>query len=422
MDSSDNKRRDSLNKPHIWAFTTYFAEGFPYSLIRTVSGVFFRDMKVSLEAIGLTSLYGIPWTFKFLWSPYIDRFSTKRKWLLSVEFALCCLFLILPFFILFDTAMSVIGIILFFGAFIAATHDIAIDGYYMEALDKAQQSKLVGYRVMAYRIAMMAGSGVIVAIGAKYNWFLAYLAAGMIFTAFFLYHFIFLPEPQKGHKPKTESASAAHYFAAFASFFSREGIAIILSFIILLRAGEFMIGTMLSPFFVDIGLKVHYSWISSLVGLPASIIGAMIGGWAISKLTLEKVIWPFILAQNLTIIIYMILAVYLSDWSLIPAQIGKAESVFSIAVVAGVHFFEQFGGGLGNAVLMIYLMRLCKTEFKAAHYAIGSGLMSLSGIFAGSVSGLVAGQFGYAILFGLSFIISVPGMALIPFLPKQDKI
>jgi PAT family beta-lactamase induction signal transducer AmpG len=159
-----------LQKPHVWTFTTYFAEGFPYTIIRTISSVFFRDMKVSLEAIGLTSLFGLPWVLKFLWGPQIDQFATKRRWMLSMQLLLILVLSVVAFVAPLERGVELIDIHFFAGAFLAATHDMAIDGYYMEALDKEDQSRFVGYRVMAYRISMMTGTGIIVTIGAKTSW------------------------------------------------------------------------------------------------------------------------------------------------------------------------------------------------------------------------------------------------------------
>ena len=124
-------------------------------------------MRVSLEAVGLTSLFGIPWVIKFLWGPFIDEYGTKRKWLLTMQFLLVLLFTVVAFVSPLPYGVKIIGGLLFAGAFLAATHDIAIDGYYMEALDKAGQARFVGYRVMAYRLAMMAGTGIVVTIGAE---------------------------------------------------------------------------------------------------------------------------------------------------------------------------------------------------------------------------------------------------------------
>jgi PAT family beta-lactamase induction signal transducer AmpG len=170
---------------------------------------------------------------------------------------------------------------------------------------------------------------------------------------------------------------------------------------------------------VDLGLKLNYGWISAWVGLPASIVGALLGGWMISRFTLKKVLWPFILLQNITNIIYMMLAFHLS--SFIALNTGAAQPVSiglkNLVLVAATHGFDQFAGGLGNAVLVTYLMRICHQEFKAAHYAIGTGLMNFSNLFVAPLSGIIAAWLGYARLFGLSFIASIPAMVLIPFLP-----
>jgi PAT family beta-lactamase induction signal transducer AmpG len=215
----------------------------------------------------------------------------------------------------------------------------------------------------------------------------------------------------------------SYYARAFVYFMDRENISIILAFIIMLRAGEWALTTMVAPFIVDVGIKVHYGWISGLIGLPTAILGALLGGWLISRFGLKKTIWPFLLAQNLTNIIYMFLAIHLSNFIHLntgaenPAGIGLANLI----LVGAVHGFDQFASGLGNAVLMTFLMRICHDQFKAAHYAIGSGLMNVSSIFAGVMSGFVAGWLGYAWLFGLSFLISVPAMVLIPFLPYLSE-
>jgi PAT family beta-lactamase induction signal transducer AmpG len=489
-----NYKKKRIPKDYIWTFTTYFTEGFPYIIIRTVSSVFFRDMKVSLEAIGLVNLFGLPWVLKFLWGPWVDEYSTKRRWLLTMQAILLAILATTAFSIPLANSVQLVAAIFFIGAFIAATHDIAIDGYYMEALDKVGQAKFVGYRTMAYRVAMMTGTGVIVTIAAVVGWFLGFIVAAVIFGLFFLYHVFFLREVEtmkkkikhllvhalhmkallfaagmaivviavryffqspfytqlkeqlpllkkigfshwvalllllilvlvslfrKRIKALIMRDPESHYSRAFLYFMERDKVSFILAFIILLRIGEWTLATMVAPFMVDLGIKIHYGWISAIVGLPLSIVGAMLGGWMISRYSLKKVMWPFILAQNFTNIIYMALALHLVSFikinaaSVEPAGIGAVNLV----LVAATHGFDQFAGGLGTAVLMTYLMRICHKEFKAAHYAIGTALMNISAIFSGVASGLIAGWLGYAWLFGLSFVFSVPAMLLIPFLP-----
>jgi PAT family beta-lactamase induction signal transducer AmpG len=484
--------------PYLWSFTTYFTEGFPYTIIRTISSVFFRDRGMSLESIGLTSLFGLPWILKFLWGPLVDEFGTKRKWLLITQGLLVGLILATAIIAPLTSAPMIIAFLFFFGSFIAATHDVAIDGFYLEALDKSGQAKFLGYRVMAYRIAMMTGTGVIVTIGTTKGWGWAFLSAAVIMALFFLYHLAALPRCEQEKNPLRQllaaiphgrflgvvvlaaiivvalraaissplynallSASpilkkitfpawiglllfgsllliganrkrikgmitrnpASFYARAFYTFMDRKEIGSIIAFIILVRTGEFMLSAMASPFLVDLGIKIHYGWISATIGLPASILGAMIGGWLISRHSLKKMIWPFLLAQNLTNIVYMFLALHLNDLVRIntgnpsPLAIG-AKNMLAVVLV---HGFDQFSGGLGTAVLMTFLMRICLSGYKAAHYAIGTGLMSVSGLYAGVMSGFLASWTGYGYFFGISFLLSIPGMIMIFFIPHFEE-
>ncbi|OGQ86536.1 MAG: hypothetical protein A2512_04305 [Deltaproteobacteria bacterium RIFOXYD12_FULL_56_24] len=484
--------------PQVWTFTTYFCEGLPYSIIRTVSTVFFRDNGVSLEGIGFTSLFGLPWALKFFWAPHVDRYGTKRQWLLLMQLLLAGLLLITAALAPLPHATPLIGLALFVGSFLAATHDIAIDGYYLETLDSPGQARFVGYRVMAYRIAMMTGAGIIATIGTTMGWSLAFGGSALILALFSAYHLrylphseaarlplaLLLPRPKAGRLLSFAAVAAlvlialrllgrtipwqsllprqdfwlnidpaapvslllaialiivglkrreikkwlrhkgnAFFSEALFSFMDREKIGPILAFIVLIRTGEYMLSSMVAPFMVDLGIKQHYGWISGGVGLPFSIIGAMLGGWLIARYSLEKMIWPLLLAQNFTNLTYMFLALKLKGFVLLntgnplPAAIG-ANNLFAVVCV---HAFDQFAGGLGTAVLMVFLMRLCQPRFKAAHYAIGTGLMSFSGLYAGVASGFLAAWAGYGYFFGISFLLSLPGMALIFFVPLAEN-
>jgi PAT family beta-lactamase induction signal transducer AmpG len=378
---------------------------------------------------------------------------------------------------------------------------MAIDGYYMEALDETGQARFVGYRVMAYRIAMMTGTGVVVTIGAATNWVGGFLCAGGLLAVLFVYHLWLLPRVEKektpprhlfgallrlkpllavmiaaavflivrwmfslgwfdqvkSHLPVLErirfsgwvgmgllgalillallkgrvrkfllSDRESFYSRAFLAYMDREKIGMALAFIILMRTGESMLASMVSPFMVDLGIKVHYGWISGGVGLPFSIIGAMVGGWMISRYTLRRTLLPFLLAQNLTNVIYMFLALYLNRYVVLNTASETVVPIghLNLFLVASVHAFDQFAGGLGTSVLVTYLMRTCLPDFKAAHFAVGTGLMNISGVLSGVMSGFLAGWLGYGYFFGISFLASIPGMVLIfsvPFLESVDR-
>ncbi len=488
------KKKFKWNKDYAWTFTTYFTEGFPYAVIRSVSSIFLRDMKAPLSFVGMTSLFGIPWMLKFLWGPWVDEYSTKRRWMIGMQGPLAFMIVLAVVFAPLPNNIYLIYMLFFIGAFFAATNDTAIDGYYMDVLDKEGQVKFVGYRNMAYRLAWMTGTGVIVKIGTSWGWTMAFSFSAVVFGLFFLYHLFFLKEiqtPQKKIKlllvrlTRIETAASlffvilliaaityfprslvyarlakrlpilmkmgyAHwiglllllsmalawifrsrikglllrnpdstYSKAFLVFIDKEKIGIVIAFFMLLRVGEWTLANMVGPFIVDVGIKKHYGWLSAGVGLPASVVGALVGGWLISRYSLKKMTWPFIIIQNITNLLYMGLAIHLASFVKLntgaetPVDIG----VNNIIAVAFTHGFDQFAGGLGSIMLMTYLMRLCHKDYKAAHYSIGAALWSIPAPFAGVFSGITAEWLGFSWVFGISFILSIPGMLLIPFLP-----
>lgn len=483
-----------LGSPYIWAATTYFAEGLPFSLVRQVSPVYFKDLGASLPAVGLTSLYGLCWSLKFLWAPALDRYGTKRKWLLLFQLLLAaavfgCAALAAGPFALATGAAAFLAV-----ALLSATHDIAVDGYYLEALDARGQARFVGYRVMAYRLAMIAGAGGLVALSQYKGWPAAFATGAATLGLLALYHGRFLPDPEGKERPgkagrlgtrmrgigpwaaffagaallvlwglrfllsrqrfedlldrlaslgsflpvsgwigtalfvfllgllaarnkirKTPLASRSFYATSFLAFLDQERIGLALAFIVLYRTGESLLGAMAAPFLLDLGIdKARYGLVSGTLGISCSIFGALAGGAVIARTGLGRAIWPFTLAQNLTNLLYMALAFQYRD---LLSSHGPASEQASLSLVAAVHGFEQFAGGLGTAVFSYYLMRCCKPAFKASHFAIVSGVMTVGGTLFGASSGFLASWLGYGAFFGTSFLASLPGMCLIPFIP-----
>ena len=154
----------SVVRRRFWVVTSYFAEGFPYSVVRLVSSVFFKDHGASLQAIGLTSLFGLPWNLKFLWGPFVDAFATKRHWLVITELALAAVLLAMALASVTPWALGLVSTLFLVTAFLSATHDTSVDGFYLEALNKTEQARYVGFQAMSYRVAMIAGGGGIVAL------------------------------------------------------------------------------------------------------------------------------------------------------------------------------------------------------------------------------------------------------------------
>lgn len=193
--------RERLKSPFVWVSTTYFAEGYPYTLVNTVAEAMFKEYGASLQAIGLTSLFHLPWNLKFLWAPAVDAYETKRRWLIAVELFLCVVLALMALSTSLPDVLAAASVLFMVMAIGAATHDIAIDGYYLEALDDKGQSEFVGYRAAAWRVAsVVSGGGLLIVVG-MLGWSIAWWLATAVMVALTAYHLALLPLAEARRRP-----------------------------------------------------------------------------------------------------------------------------------------------------------------------------------------------------------------------------
>ncbi len=409
-------------------------------LVRYLSSVYLTDIGLKEAYLGFVNFLGIPWNFKFLWAPAVDLFSTRRKWLLWVELLLTFGFAVVALLAVFgpeavksgpvggaaaDMAAGAGGLVrsasqamavkatitvLVMLAFLSATHDIAIDGFYMEAIsDPGEQAGYTGLRVLTYRLAVIFVKSVMVALAGAVSWSAGWAGGVVALGLLWAFHSFYLPRPDTPARTDTSfGAVARDYGRAFTTWLAQPHAVLILAFVILYKMGDEVLFSMNTPFLMrELGVtKFQLSWVSGVFGTVASIAGSLISAWAIKKWGLRRAIWPLTLAMNLNIWAYIWLA-----WAL-PAP----GTPTGIAVIAGVHAYEQFAAGLGNAVLVVFIMRTCSAEFKAAHYAIASAVASVGGTLFGGFGGIFVENFGYLNLYLLAFGATLPGMALLGFL------
>ena len=412
------KEEMKFNKksPSLWVFSTYFAEGFPYMMTKVLSFVFFTDAGVREAWLGLLNFLGIPWNIKFLWSPLVDLFGTKKSWMLKVQFLLTLLMAVLAILAGFyhrgegNGYLSAIAFIFVAMAFLGATNDITIDGYYMEGItDKREQAAYSGLRQMAYRVAVVYARVVLVGVAGLANWFWGFGVGALTMAFIWLFHKFFLADFRS---PKAQEGSALGFKDAFRSYLSQEKIILVLCFVATYKLGDEILFAMNTPFLMRELLvsKTQLAWLSGAVGAASTVAGALFSAWWINKWGLKKTIWPLTLLMNINIWAYVGLAHYKP----------LATTSTGIAIIAVVHGYEQWAAGLGGTVLMVYLMRLCKVEFKAAHYAIGSAIMSLGSTFVGGFGGFFVEAFGYTRLFILGFFASIPAMLMLFWIPLHE--
>jgi PAT family beta-lactamase induction signal transducer AmpG len=377
-----------------WIISSYFAEGLPYSIVhQVITTELLTSLGASLTAIGLTSLYHLPWNFKLLWAPWVERRGTTRAWIVATEALLAALVLVAAFPAQRGDLIAVAGLT---GAIaiVAATQDIAVDGFYLRALDAKGQATYSGARVAAYRVAMLLGKGGLVWLAGVTSWLVSLAAAGMWLAALAAFHQAALPRVERAPAPGARRAS---FIAALRSFLARPGAGLAIAFILVFRAGDALLFAMSSPLLKDLGLDTAARgfW-SGTVGTFASIGGSILGGIVIGRFGLARALFPIALVQGLAILLYVWLA-----WA-------RPE----LPAIAAVLIVEQLVAGVGTSAFSVFLMRCSSGEDRVSHFAIATAIMSVAATLAGSASGWLAAELGFTRFFAVAFAASLPGVAL----------
>jgi len=413
----DTTRHDK--NPWHYVPTLYFAEGLPYIMVNIVSAIMYKKMGMSNQFIGLTSILYLPWVIKMLWSPVVDIYKTRRTWLLVCQILMSAVFAFLALSI--STKMFIPLTLAAFStiAFISATHDIAVDGYYMLSLDKQKQAFFIGVRSLFYRFAVIFGQGLLVILAGtierktgnvSFSWTASMGVTAVIFLFAYLFHRSYLPFPSSDVSSTLSKRKG--FNEAFRTYFQQDKIIPIIAFILLYRLGEAMLAKMAAPFLLDstasggIGIATDtFGYIYGTAGIISLAIGGILGGFLISKFGLKRCIWPMAILLNAPDIFY----VYMS------------MATPSLVTVCFMVAFEQFGYGLGFTAFSVFLMYLAKEPYKTSHFAISTGLMALGMMLPGMVSGFIQNAMGYTGFFITAICLTLPGMILIFFIPIENK-
>ncbi|HKB57468.1 MAG TPA: MFS transporter [Lacunisphaera sp.] len=396
-----------------WIPTLYFCEGIPNVVVTSVAVVMFKNLKVSNTDIALfTSLAYLPWVIKPLWSPLVDLFGTKRRWIVLLQFALglalATMALAVPGPDFFCCMLAVLWLLAFF----SATHDVAADGFYLLALPPHQQAAFVGVRNTCFRLATLAGKGGLVGLS---GWLLGItgsvtqawsgifiLLAALFFLAGF-YHLWSLPVLADDHRVRRAPSAAVDFLLVFKSFFAKPGIGIVLSFLLLYRLAEALALKLVEPFLLDaravggLGLtNGQLGLVNGTFGVMALLAGGLLGGYLISRRGLRRMLWPMILVMHVPIATFLLLA------------LTQPTSLIAIGAALTV---EQFGYGFGFTAYMVYMMMIAEGEHKTAHYAICTGFMALGLLLPGMAAGWIQEKLGYVDFFVWACVATLPSFA-----------
>ena len=412
-----------LKKISPWAYipTAYFMEGVPYAVINILSAVFYTKMGIANDVfIFWTSWLYLPWVLKMFWSPFIEGNKTKRFWVLLTQYVLAWIFLFIALSIntgAFFT-LSVLGF--FIGAFISATHDIALDGYYMIALDDKQQSFFVGWRTVFYRFAMIVISGPLVVLAAKLQkltadessaWVLIFCILSVLTALVTTYHKFIFPKPAADIPATVKKGEMPLFADVFKSYLKQENIIYILLFILLYPIGDACIEKVVVPFLLkdtegalNIGTEA-FGYIKGTLGLIAIILGNIFGGWLLSRYGFRRCIWYFALVLVLPNFFYAYMAYFTP----------------SLSVIAVLLTAENFGYGIAMMAFTVFVMQVSQGRYKTSFYAISTGIMALGRMLCSIASGKLQVMLGYDKFFLAVSVFSLITFAVIPVCYKLKQ-
>jgi PAT family beta-lactamase induction signal transducer AmpG len=422
-EANKGRRMNANRNPWFWVPSLYLAEGIPYAIAMTVSVILYKNMDLSNTQIGLyTSWLSLPWVIKPFWSPFVDLLRTKRFWIIAMQLAigasLACVALTLPAtdFVRYSLAMFWIM------AFSSATHDIAVDGFYMLGLTTPQQAAFVGVRTVFYRVATIASEGGLVMLAGGLQksgypvasaWSITFFVASTVFLALCLYHFFVLPYPETDHSAMLNKGKGflAEYFRIITLFFRRKDIIVIICFFLFYRFAEAQLVKMVAPFLLDshakggLGLSTaEVGIIIGTVGVVAVMLGGLLGGYVIYRNGLKFWLWPMVLIMHVPDLIF----VYLSH--------AMPQSLWLIGAAVAL---EKFGYGFGFTAFTMYMIMVSQGEYKTVFYAVGTGIMALGLMLPGMASGWIQEMLGYRNFFIWITITTIPGF-IVAALVKID--
>jgi MFS transporter, PAT family, beta-lactamase induction signal transducer AmpG len=413
--------------PWRWIPSLYFAQGLPYVVVMTLAVVLYKNLGVSNTDIALlTSWLYLPWVIKPLWSPVVDLFGTKRRWIWVLQFvvgaALAMVALAVPGPRFLQLTLAVFWLM----AFASATHDIAADGFYMLAQPPRAQAAFVGVRSTFYRLAMIAGQGGLVVLAGQLQerlgspalaWAWVFVVLAVFFCVVALWHLWQLPRPAADRPAPRSGTFWVDFAGVLRAFFRKPDILRILAFLLLYRFAEAQLLKLVTPFLLDpvaaggLGLKTQDVGIAyGTVGVAALTLGGLLGGWVISRGGLKRLLWPLMLCMHLPNTVFVALA----HWQ--PSNLALVSAAIAV---------EQFGYGFGFTAYMVFMLMVAggaddpgtargadgSSVHKTAHYALCTGFMALGMMLPGMWAGWLQDQLGYFHFFIWACVATLPSFA-----------
>ena len=390
------------NRRMLLCFALGFSSGLPMYVGLTLLQAWLHREGVGLRDIGLFNLTGLPYTWKFLWAPLLDRYplpflGRRRGWALVTQLvltvAIACLGLL-------DAAGSpaTVAVMAILVAFFSATQDIVINAYQREVLPDRELGLGTAMHANAYRLASLVPGSLALILADHLPWSMvfasvaAFMVVGMLAS-------VFGPDPTRDAPPPSTLNEAV--VGPIREFFARQermAAVLVLLFMLLYKIGDAMASALVTPFYLQLGFTLtEVGVVVKGAGAPATIVGLFAGGFAISRIGINRALYVFGVLQIVSTLGYALLT-----------KTGPDASALALVVA-----FEYLASGLGTAAFGAFLARATDQRFTATQFALFSSLIALPRSVASAGTGYLVEAFGYGPFFTLCAVLGIPGMVLL---------
>ncbi|MDD5298877.1 MAG: AmpG family muropeptide MFS transporter [Gallionella sp.] len=387
---------------------TGFSSGLPLYLLFNLVPAWLRSEQVDLKTIGLFALIQFPYTWKFLWSPLLDRYvlpvlGRRRGWMLLTQLGLLAVIASMGAFSP-QSDLHIIAWIATLLAFLSATQDIVLDAYRRELLSDVELGLGNAVHVNAYRIAGLVPGSLSLILADFLPWSTVFIA-----TALFMLPGVamtlLVQEPHRAAPPKTLREAVVEPFHEFITRQGWNSALLILAFLFFYKLGDSMCTALATPFYLDMGFsKTQIGLIAKNAGLWPAVIGGLLGGLWMVKIGINRALWLFGVVQ--------VVSIFGFAWL---ASVGHHAEITSVelAQLAIVIGLEALGVGLGTVAFVAFIARTTHPAYTATQFALFTSLMAVPRTFANAATGWLVEAMGWAGFFLLCAVLAIPGMLLL---------
>ena len=384
--------------------------GMPFAILYTTIIAWMNQFELNFEMVTLLATARMPYSLKFLWSPFLDYYTVpligrllgrRRSWMMLTSLGIAAILYYMAGVIPGDENFYHLWQLSVVLGFLAASYDISYDALRIELLEPNEQAIGVAHSSVAYKAGVFLTGALALMHAHNHGWHDTFVMLAMFFIigAFFS---LIIQTPHKIKKlPESFFGST---IAAFKDLMQKDNFVLILFTIVFYKIGDAMLAFVGMRFYTYLGFTLaEIAWVVKTCGVFATYVGCYFGAWVVSRFKGVKGLIICELAQSITNLGYIWLN-----------HAGHDINVFLISNIS-----ENFTSGMGGAALSGYIANLCNIRFAATHFALLSSCAVFMNSTFTSQAGKLVGMMGWNNYFIFTALISLPSLIMLTILNRR---